>query len=190
MQYSEKNREEQEQGNNRSSLSVPLDLIQDPYKNDFASVCGKFNPCLFSQQTCVGCPPPLPAPTHSLVVPTSCGGGKPRSSKGSCVTGSLSPTGKGRDNVGEGTEAGEGEQSAIEGRDKESLSRDSGQMTTCRAHAPSWGQNKHRDPRPGSQDGGLEKRRSLEMRLRVLSGLGFYPRYTGKPTEGFVCWFL
>lgn len=26
--------------------------------------------------------PPLPAPTHSLVVPTSCGGGKPRSSKG------------------------------------------------------------------------------------------------------------
>lgn len=134
--------------------------------------------------------PPLPAPTHSLVVPTSCGGGKPRSSKGSCVTGSLSPTGKGRDNVGEGTEAGEGEQSAIEGWDKESLSRDSGQMTTCRAHAPSWGQNKHRDPRPGNQHGGLEKRRRLEMRLRVLSGLGFYPRYTGKPTEGFVCWFL
>lgn len=80
---------------------------------------------------------PLPAPTHSLVVPTSCGGGKPQSSKGSCVTGSLSATGKGRDNVGEGTEAGEGERSSIEGQDKESLSRDSGQMTTCRAHAPS-----------------------------------------------------
>lgn len=136
MQYSEKNRKEQEQGNNRSSLSVPLDLIQDPYKNDFASVCGKFNPCLFSQQTCVEYPP-TPRPHTFSFSPNLVWRSKPQSSKGSCVTGSLSPTGKGRDNVGEGTEAGEGEQSSIEGQDKESLSRDSGQMTTCRAHAPS-----------------------------------------------------
>lgn len=136
MQYSEKNREEQEQGNNRSSLSVPLDLIQDPYKNDFASVCWKFNPCLFSQQTCVECPS-TPRPHTFSCSPNLVWRSKPQSSKGSCVTGSLSPTGKGRDNVGEGTEAGEGELSSIEGQDKESLSRDSGQMTTCRAHAPS-----------------------------------------------------
>lgn len=36
---------------------------------DFASVCRKFNPCLFIQWTCVECPP-LPAPTHCLIVPT------------------------------------------------------------------------------------------------------------------------
>lgn len=44
--------------------------------------------------------------------------------------------------MGEGTEAGEGERSTIEGQDKESLSRDSGQMTPAEPMLPAEGRTR------------------------------------------------